>query len=276
MSEEGPSWLANGPTRPKSPNFGNFLYKSMSAPLKQMAFVRRRRPAARRRRPAARRRPVVRRRMPMRRRLMNATEYASCSEVRKLADGQSNQVYGPNVIDLASFTRATSIGQNYQEFRIKMITWTFKPQFDTFTADTNAATALRVPQLLHIIDKRGAITSAPTVLQMEQMGAKSYRFDDRNIRVSYKPSVSLIAVDQPGFAPGVQKVSPWISTNQTVNGPWAPSQIDHRGIWFVLDAGALPGDGTYEYSVDVEVQFQFRKPNFPAVSGVAQPSISLI
>lgn len=246
-----------------------------------MVYARRPR-VARRRRPGRPRRRLGRRparRAPMYRRpRLNVAEFASCSEVRKLADGTSSIVYGPNVIDLVAFTRASSIAQNYQEFRITNVTWTFKPQFDTFPVTTDAATAIRVPQLLYIIDKRGAVTSAPTIAQMEQMGAKSYRFDNRNIRVSYKPSVSLLAVDNPGTAnPGVQRTSPWISTNQSVNGPWTASQVDHRGIWFVMDAGALPGDGTYEYSVDVEVQFQFRKPNYPRpASGDEQPLISLI
>jgi len=38
-----------------------------------------------------------------------------------------------------------------------------------------------------------------------------------------------------------------------------------------LDTGGLPGDGQYEYGVELEVQFQFRKPLVVVATGDDAP-----
>lgn len=62
-------------------------------------------------------------------------------------------------------------------------------------------------------------------------------------------------------------ISPWLATNATPDAAWQVSSTDHAGIFFVLDTGSLVGDGTYEYGVEVECQFQFRKPMLPIAAG---------
>lgn len=218
---------------------------------------------------------VARRRAAPRRRVLraNVPERASCSETLKLVDGETSQMYGPSTVDLAMFKRATTIAAGYQEYRISKVKWTFKPQFDTFTANTDAATSLRIPNLYYMIDKPQALPLATTIQTLRAMGAKPHRFDDKNVIVQYSPGVQTSMYDGAGVSIAAKaSISPWLNTNAAPDAAWAPSTIDHAGLFYFLDAGALPGDGQYEFSIDVEVQFEFRKPLLPITASSGPPA----
>lgn len=218
------------------------------------------------RKSAPRRRAAARR--PRRRVLRaNVPERASCSELVKIVDGESNQMYGPSTLSLDMFKRASTIAAGYQEFRITKVKWTFKPQFDTFSATTDATTAYRVPQMYYMIDKPQALPLTTSIATLRAMGAKPHRFDDKNVVVQYSPGVQSSMYDGAAVSIAASaKISPWLNTNAAPDAVWTPSTIDHAGLFYYLDAGALPGDGTYEYGVDLEVQFEFRKPLLPVVA----------
>lgn len=226
--------------------------------------------APRRRRAAAPKRHY-RRRLPA-----NVPEWASHSEVKTFEEVTTNTMYGPNCIGLDQFPRAVNIAKNYQEYRITKVKVTFKPQFDTFAVTTNSANAIRVPNLFYMIDKTQAIPLNATLATLKAMGAKPHRFDDKNIVVQWSPGVQLSA-NTGALVAALTKplISPWLNTNATPDATWTPSTVDHAGIFHYLEAGGLPGDGTYEYDVDVECQFQFRKPLL-VVPSSAPPALSWV
>lgn len=221
------------------------------------------------RRAPARRRKMVRRRVP--RLSSNVPEWASCSDIREGVQLESNQIYGPSLITLAQFKRASNLAQNFQQYRITKVKYTFKPLFDTFTATTSAGAEITVPYFHYMIDKTGSIPDSATIDTLRAMGAKPRRFDDKSITVQWSPSYvisstdSLNATSDPLVKP---YISPWLNTNDTPDtANWTCSASPHFGLWYVLDAGTLPGDGQYEYNVSVEIQVQFRKPNLPTGEG---------
>lgn len=224
------------------------------------------RTASKRKAPVRRRRAPIRRRRVLRR---NVPDKASCSEVLQIVDARSNTMYGNAYVSLGEFPRSSLISEAYQEYRITNVKWTFKPQFDTFIANTDATTAYRVPQLHYMIDKAATLPPTTTFADLVAMGAKPHRFDDKNITVSYAPGV-VLGVDAAGSATiksAMKKVSPWLSTTDAIDASWAVSTAQHNGLFYYLDAAALPGDGVYEYSVSVEVQVEFRKPFLPVGAG---------
>lgn len=182
---------------------------------------------------------------------------------------QSNTMYGPTILQLAQFQRAVGIAGGYQEYRISGVKLTFTPRFDTFPVTTDAATQMCVPYLYYMVDKVGALKAGASLSQLQSMGARPHRFDDKNVSVSYKPAVLLGAETNTATQTLVKPImSPWLLTmSSPSDGTYGPSSVDHRGLWYILDSKTLPGDGTYEYDVDIEVNFQFRKPLFPRATG---------
>lgn len=215
------------------------------------------------RRKAPRRKPAMRRR-----KTTNVADVAGRSEVRDLVNPVPlpapipATVFAPAVvyrirdITLDQFDAATSIARAYQFYRIKHVSLKFLPLFDTFAAGGGST----VPNLYYMIDKSGSIPTNITIPAMKKMGAKPIRFDDKTITRGWSPSV--LTADTAGI--GVlqsagYKVSPWLTTNANVLGvgAWAPSSIDHLGIFFVVEQEA---GATANYRVELTVEFQFKKP----------------
>lgn len=116
-----------------------------------------------------------------------------------------------------------------------------------------------------MVDTSGSIPNnpEPTLATLQQMGARAHRFDDKNIVVKYRPGV-VVGMYNPVTSPvpvyTMKRISPWLTTNSRAEETWFPNNTPHLGLHWLLDAGALPGDGVYEYDVELEINFQFRRP----------------
>lgn len=191
-------------------------------------------------------------------------DQASLSEVFSNRTGTgpryaSNVSYRLYNLSLATFPRASTVAQGYQEFRIRRIMLTFKTTQDTFTGGANTA-----PNLYYMIDRKGVIPINFTIDTLQQMGAKPRRLDDKNLTVKYAPAVLQASLTDPAaLTTGVAaaQISPWLPTNNSPNAPlWTPSDVDHFGLsWqsFIPDAA-----GQVNYDIDIQVEFEFRKPRF--------------
>ncbi len=233
-----------------------------------------------RRRAGLRRKRVPRRRIRRFRSARNVAEYASCSVTQWTGIvTRANVMYQIRNFSLAQVPRAVQVAAAYQHYRIKKIMLEFKPAFDTFSPQAlPAGQNLQVPYLYYMIDKSGSLGLNSTTNDLKQMGAKPVRFDDKTIKVAWRPSVLGNTFGQAN--PQAQyRISPWLSTNAdaTLAGPWAPSEIDHLGIFFQVDrAGVLPvGFEEYTYEVTVTYEFEFKKPLVRATGAVpATPGLA--
>jgi len=195
----------------------------------------------------------------------NVREYASCSVSQWINKNTvANQIYNMRDIALGQFARAVQVAKAYQHYRIKKVTMEFKPSYDTFAPQNFPAGAnLQVPYLFYIIDKSGSVPTNVDTPALRQMGAKPIRFDDKTIKVSWRPSVLTETFGQANAA-SQYKISPWLSTNANALNPglFVPSDIDHLGIFWKVDRnGNLPaGFEEYTYDVQITVEFEFKKP----------------
>lgn len=208
---------------------------------------------------------------PRRRRAVrDVPDIASLSTKRTLATPAGQPAFNTGTLyslmntQLAGYNRAEIVGSQYQHFRIKKITVTFKPSFDNFLAAGGAVTK---PNLYWMIDKSGAVPTNITLEGLKQMGAKPRQLDEKNMTISWRPSVLEGVMYAPG-APGAvgtskYKISPWLSTQagSAVPGAFVPSGIDHLGLYWFMDC--LNNPAGIQYTVEVEVQFQFKKPLAP-------------
>lgn len=215
----------------------------------------------RKKRAAPKRRQAPRRRMA--KRSGNVAEYASMSVKRSYTTGEGNQLYSLMNTQLSQFGRAVQVAKAYQFYRIKRIAMTFKPQMDTFA--NNTGVGYTKPYLYYMIDKSGALQSNVTLETLKQMGARPKVLDEKPVTVSWTPSVLDFAAVDVGAAagfPNKYKLSPWLTTNERgVTTTWNPSEVDHLGIYYIAVSALIGGTPpTVKYDVEVEVQFEFKKP----------------
>lgn len=200
------------------------------------------------------------------RRARDVVDYAGCSVRRTIvpdAGGNflTNTIYNMRDTALATYLRALQISKAYQHYRIKKITLTCKPTYDTFQDQAGLQSR---PNIYFMVDKSGSIPAGITLESLKQMGAKPLRFDEKPISFSWRPSVLLAGQDAvvPVANPAAYKISPWLST--------VDNTIDHLGIFWCAEQ--LFGGGL-QYACEVEVQFQFKKPLWTAVA--ATPSVGV-
>lgn len=181
----------------------------------------------------------------------------------------TNNMYNLLNTQLFDYDRAVQVAKAYQHYRISKITLRFKPTVDTFAQGGPSKN-----YLYYMIDKSGSVPTTITLEGLKRMGAKAHTFDEKVKPVSWRPSVLAdTATNAAGLAsqPNKYMISPWLSTTANAISPaFVASQVDHLGIyWYVEQAFA----GGYGYTIEVEVQFQFKKPIWQAVAGPqAQPA----
>nr|QXP07609.1 MAG: putative capsid protein [Arizlama virus] len=220
-----------------------------------------------------RKRKSAPRRRVARKRSTNVAEYASLSERRTfLAPGgnQINTLYSLMTTSLNTFTRAPLVAQGYMNYRIKNINISIKSPYDSFVP---TGTTYNKPYLYHMIDKSGAIPTNVTLEGMKQMGAKPRALDEGKRTISWKPSVLTHVRDSPSTTlPGQAaqyKLSPWLSTNSSTEvASWAPSTVEHLGVYWMVEASAQGSPPPFFYEVDVEVQFEFKGPLVARATGM--------
>lgn len=202
------------------------------------------------------------------RRSTNVPDMASLSVKRSMSTPQGTQ-FGSNTLyslmntQLLDFPRAVQVAQAYQHYRIKNIKLTIKPSYDTYQIIAGATTSK--PNLYYMIDKSGAVPSNVSLEGLKNMGARPKQLDEKNIVISWTPSVLESAMYAGGGNGAGQfakyKLAPWLTTTANSVSPggiFAASGLDHLGIYWYVDQ--LVNTAGAQYSVEVEVQFQFKKP----------------
>lgn len=163
-------------------------------------------------------------------------------------------MYEVHNINLADYDRAVQVSQAYQHYRIKKVKLTYKFPYDTYQAAAGGAAR---PNFYYMIDKSQSIPINVNLEGLKQMGARPRQVDEKPISVQWSPSVLTEDQALGGALPSQYKISPWLSTNAANLGPFVPSTINHNGLFWYVDQ--MFGGGV-QYQVEIEVQFQFKKP----------------
>lgn len=194
-------------------------------------------------------------------------DIASLTESIRMTNGNVGTVYNNNDVQLAMFDRASAVAQAYQFFRIKKLTWQYRPLLDTFPSTGNST----VPYLYWVINKSGTEYPALTVDWFTANGAKPIRFDEKTVTIKYAPA-AILDVIEAGVPAGNQQpnksvVSPWLLTTKDafLVQAFAPSQVSHTGHYLLINAPTSAIQMTYELTLTAE--FEFKKPNAVAPAG---------
>lgn len=186
---------------------------------------------------------------------------------------------------LAQFDRAIPVASAYQHYKIKRIQVTIKPVFNMYGQNYVGPTnfdSMGKPQLYFLIDKAGALNTSPTLEALKEAGARPFEMSAKGFKITWRPSVLLTTNNgslSGSLAANKYQISPWLNTNATPGlQPWAPSEVSHLGCYWYVESRVNEGSPALvpQFIVDVEVQFQFKKPIFStAASGVPSIPVSL-
>jgi len=211
----------------------------------------------------------------------NVRDFASLSVNRSFTVPGSPNITANNMYSLMNtaldqYQRAIQVAQAYQYYRIKNVALKIKPQFDTYTFNAGSGSTAQgygKPKLYSMLDKSGSIPTTVTLENLKQMGARPRNLDEKPLNISWAPTVLTDSMTAPGGGtqPGQYKVSPWLTTsaNTVSPGVWNANTIDHLGVYFYVESTSYGGTGGLPYQVDVEVQFEFKKPLWSAVGSTA-------
>lgn len=194
-------------------------------------------------------------------RTANVVDKASASIKLSLTDPQGNpfvvnRMYDVHNITLAEYDRAVQIANAYQFFRIKKVALTYKIGYDTYQAVAGGPTR---PQFYYMLDKSQSIPNNVSLEGLKQMGARPTACDEKPIIRSWTPSVLTEEQTLAGPTAAQYKLGPWLNTNQNNLGAFAPSLVQHNGIYWYVQMDAT-GGVAYQYTVEMEVQFEFKLP----------------
>lgn len=188
----------------------------------------------------------------------------------------ANVLYSLMNTTLLQYTRAVQTAQAFQFYRIKNISLKLKPQFDTYSFGVSG---YGKPKIYFMLDKSGSLPSNVTLEALKQMGARPHNLDENAFNISFAPSVLSSSMTAPGGAPTTQpsqyKISPWLTTSANTISPgvWVPNDVDHLGVYWYVDATSYGGTGGLPYQIDVEVQFEFKKPLWTTVGSTVAVGI---
>lgn len=221
--------------------------------------------AAARKSKAKPRRRVNRRRIPLRRKT-NVPDRASLSVKRTLTptgggNFAGNVMYSKLDTQLSQFDRALTVSKAYQYYRISKIKLTYLFPYDTFQAGVGNSSR---PNFYYMLDKSSAISPLITLEGLKQMGARPRAVDNKPTSIQWSPTVLTEDNAVGGPLPAQYKVSPWLSVNA--------DSITHLGVYWYLEQLFVGGT---QYEVEMEVQFEFKKPLWNA-SASATPAVGAV
>jgi len=180
----------------------------------------------------------------------------------------ANGTYGAYNFSLSNSDRAKAVAQAYQFYRIRRVTVTVKPLYDTFTSGGTAA----VPHYYHMVDRARNFQLAASLNTLKSAGAKPRRIDDKTFSYSFAPAVSVMDISSPstgtgvlpGLQPGQYRISPWLPTNANANQniglpAWTPNSVDHAGILMAIEQWGTVTQTGPVCNVEFTVEYEFKK-----------------
>lgn len=171
----------------------------------------------------------------------------------------------PYVISIGGIVgdRALAHAPEYALYRISKVVFRFKPNFDTYTSNpgvVGGAGPVTVPTLYWKMNRFADAPAAFTSDDLRSLGAKPFRFDDKQLTVSYKPNI-LMAQATPGSVSGTVKMTPWLNTDSAPNtGVFAPSTTEHYGHFFIVECAVNGNGATPAGTFDATIYYEFKNP----------------
>lgn len=162
--------------------------------------------------------------------------------------------------------RALAHAEQYGLYRIAKIVFKHKPIYDTYipsqaTGTPSANYITGVPSLYWKMNRYADSPAAWSLADIQSLGAKPHRLDDKQYTLTYKPNI-LLANESAGSVSGTVKMTPWLNTDDAPDtGAFAPSTTQHEGHFLWIDAPTVnTTSDPVVCSLDVTIYYEFKTP----------------
>lgn len=168
-------------------------------------------------------------------------------------------------------TRAALVAPAYGLYRVAQIEYKVSPKYDTFLPAADQAGVavgdqpVEIPKLYWKMNRYGDAPVGFTSEDMQSLGSKPIRLDDKTITIKYKPNILLAnsgaaATAQDGGS-GQVKITPWLSTDtEAGDNQFNLSTTEHYGHIMYIECSA-GGDGIPVIcEISARVVYEFKNP----------------
>lgn len=162
--------------------------------------------------------------------------------------------------------RALAHAEQYGLYRIAKIEFKHKPLYDSYIPQNGGPTPsgnfiTTVPELYWKMNRYADAPAAWTLQDIQDLGAKPHRLDDKTYTFSYKPNI-LLANESGGSVSGTVKMTPWLNTDNAADtGQFAPSTTEHYGHFLWISANTVNNNSDPQVcELDVVIHYEFKTP----------------
>lgn len=175
-------------------------------------------------------------------------------------------------------TRSAVVAPAYGLYRVAQIEYKIKPKFDTYIAGQVPVgdQPVEVPVMYWKMNRYGDAPVGFTAANLQSLGAKPVRLDDKTLTIKYKPNILLANAGAPAAAQaggsGSVKITPWLSTDSEADdNNFALSTTNHYGHMMFIECAAA-GDGTpLICEIVARVVYEFKNPRI--LEGLEQQAL---
>lgn len=172
----------------------------------------------------------------------------------------ANQSY---VVSMAGIVgdRALAHAPEYALYRIAKVEFKYKPWFDTYgSTATGGNGPASVPTLYWKMNRMADAPAAFSVDDLQSLGAKPIRFDDKQVSFSYRPNILNLQASA-GSGSGSVKMTPWLNTDRSPDtSTFFPSTTEHYGHFFMVNAVMNGSGATPVGTLDAIIYYEFKNP----------------
>lgn len=200
----------------------------------------------------------------------------SCKVVEFFDLGQynTNEAYDfvvagivPSINGGTTTSRAAQVAEAFGLYRIAQLEYKITPKFDTYSPAIAATGNLptEVPKLFWKINRFGDDTVGFNMANMQTLGCKPIRLDDKTLTIKYRPNILLAGAGQADAAlfggSGNIKMTPWLNTGKDSDElVFALSTQEHVGHQMYIEA-ATAGTGVGPVcEISLRVVYEFKNP----------------
>ena len=161
---------------------------------------------------------IARKRLPG---VASARQYASITETIEFQDVVANRASNAQ-FSLSDFYRASSLANNFKQYRAKMVTWEYAPLYNTFSESTYTTGGASKPYLYTAMNRtQGSdyVSSSFPLLVIQAQGAKPQTLTSKKV-LKYRPNwvqPGPLALTRPT---GFSTVSGALSVGNTPSYKW--------------------------------------------------------